>query len=367
MTNSRSFSASILGSACLVAALSTASQTDAAPSGSANSSRAELPQTASSDAPNTASAETKANKTHDADGGLVGEPALLRNFALYESGQYDACVVGLRDVLNSTRGAKLQRPELIDQAATYLGACLIASGQPEQADQVFIEAIRSNPQMRAPDNLVFPQTVVDRFLRVRERLLTDIRRDERNRVREAEHKAQQQDEQRKQAVRVTEQLRAIAAKETVIEKNRRWLATVPFGVGQFQNGDNAAGWLFLGLESALAGTCIAALVIDEHLANQALIPGVDRSELHGKRVDAHRVMVASSWGLAAVLLGGIVHAHWRFVPERRYNQKRALPFDLSGRLPEYQSRVRRNEPRSSASMTLSIFPSGPGIGIAGSW
>ena len=309
--------------------------------------------------------QSKAKKAPDSEGSLGPEAALSRNLALYEIGQYEACVLGLREILDATRGSKLQRPELIDQAETYLGACLIASGRSEEADQVFAEAIRNNPQMRAPDNLIFPQTVVDRFLRVREQLLNVIRRDERNRVQDAEQKAQQQDERRKKEVWVAQELRVLAARETVIEKNKRWMATVPFGIGQFQNSDNTAGWIFLGLESALIGTCVTALAIDEHLANQALVPGIDTAELRTKRDDAYRVIVASSWGFLGVMAGGIAHAHWRFVAERRYTRKRKLPSELDAPELGNQGRSNRSEGQSTTSFSLTGITWGQGIGIVG--
>ena len=177
---------------------------------------------------NSQSSTLKGDAAPGSDMGLGGEAALSRNLALYESGQYEACVQGLKQLLEVSNGQKPLRADQLDQAEIYLGACLIASGRADEAERVYADAIRNNPQMRAPDNLVFPQTVVDRFLRVREQLLTDIRREERNRVQDAEQRAQRQDAKRKQELARIEQLRALASSESVVEKNKRWLAYVPF-------------------------------------------------------------------------------------------------------------------------------------------
>jgi len=302
----------------------------------------------------------------EGDGGLGAEAALSRDMALYESGQYEECVTTLTQLLRAETATKLQRLEQGDQAKIYLGACLIARGRLDDADQVFKEAIRNNPQMRAPDNLVFPQTVVDRFLRVREQLLTDIRREERNRVQAAEQRAQEQDERRKQELHTFEQLKALARQEAVVEKNRRWLATVPFGVGQFQNGDAALGWVFLAGETALMGTCITAVIIDQHLANRVLEPGIDRTELNARRTDAHRVIVASSWGFLGVALGGIIHAHWRFVPERRTLRTRTLPLDLESAAPNAAGLPKGDERRAPPQASVSVML-GPAFGLAGTF
>lgn len=260
---------------------------------------------------------------------LGSEAMLSRNISLYESGRYDECVRALRATLAASALKKTLRPEAVDQAQTYLAACLIANGKLEEADSVFAEAIRNNPQLRVPDSLIFPQSVSDRFLRVRERMLTNIRQEEQKRMHDAERRVQQQDEKKKREADVIQKLRALAAQETIIEKNQRWLATLPFGVGQFQNHDYAAGGVFLGIEAVLLGTAITAMVIDERLANKAQVPGVDVKELSQKRQDAFRVLVASTWGFGVVAVAGITHAHLRFVPERQSVRKRALPPELA--------------------------------------
>ncbi len=183
--------------------------------------------------------------------------------------------------------------------------------------------------MRAPDSLVFPQPVVDRFLRVRESLLTAIRESEDRKVREAARRVQQQDAQKKRDAELLHRLRALAVQETVVEKNRRWLASVPFGVGQFQNRDNAAGWVFFSLEAGLLGTALTALAIDQSLANKSQVVGVNKQELSGKRQDAYGVLVASTWGCGVIAVAGIVHAHLRFVPERTTVRSRPLPPGLA--------------------------------------
>ncbi len=314
------------------------------------------------------SAPTVADATAQSPGkaeNLGSEAALSRNLALYESGQYQNCARGLEDWLRSVSDASPAALEQVDQAKIYLGACLIASGQVEKADQVFGDAIRGNPQMRAPDSLVFPQTVVDRFLRVREQLLSDIRRDERSRVQDAENHAKEQDAKRKRELLGREKLKLLATEETIVEKNRRWLASVPFGVGQFQNGDNAAGWAFLVTEVALAGTCITALVIDEKLANRAREPGIDLTDLRAKRLDTYRVIVGTSWGFLGVAAGGILHANWRFVPERRTTRRRPLPPDLAQSAGESQRGLRpERSPAKGPEVGVVI---GPFVGITGTF
>ncbi len=126
---------------------------------------------------------------------------------------------------------------MVESARIYHAACLIGSGQNQLADEPLRAAIRQNPQMKPPDSLVFPPQVIDRFLRVRETMFDVIRKAEDERVKQAQEQARQQEERaRANALRVAG-LERLAQQETVITPQTRWLALVPFGVGQFQNGE----------------------------------------------------------------------------------------------------------------------------------
>jgi len=322
---------------------------------------------ATSSEPQAPGASTADPQPSSVPSAISSEAALSRGMALYESGQYEECASTLTQWLKAKDAAGPAQLEQVDQAKIYLGACLIASAHVQQADRVFGDALRGNPQMRAPDSLTFPQTVVDRFLRVREQFLTDIRRDEQSRIRDAEQHAKEQDAKTKREIDVREQLRAMARQETIVERNRRWLATVPFGVGQFQNGDTAAGWAFLTAEVVLAGTCITAVVLDEHLANKSREPGINPAELRAKRLEAYRIILLSSWGFLGVAVGGIVHAHWRFVPERRTIRMRPLPADLdTPAQSEAKETTRQGRATSNRAFSVGITI-GPTLGIAGSF
>ena len=65
-----------------------------------------------------------------------------------------------------------------------------------------------------------------------------------------EEKAKAEAERQKAALRLA-MLEKLASEETVTSGSSRWLALVPFGVGQFQNGQTALGWTFLATESLL--------------------------------------------------------------------------------------------------------------------
>ncbi|HEY5961385.1 MAG TPA: hypothetical protein VIV60_32730, partial [Polyangiaceae bacterium] len=163
------------------------------------------------------------------------EGELARATSLYDSGQYAACVDAFDRLLNPDEAHRLRAIARIETARIYHGACLIGVGRTTDAERVFRESILENPQMKAPDGLVFPDAVVDLFLRVRESMLDEIRRAEQKRLVDAENTATREQSLREQERHRVEQLVAIAEVETIVERRHRWVASIPFGAGQFQN------------------------------------------------------------------------------------------------------------------------------------
>ncbi len=115
--------------------------------------------------------------------------------------------------------------------------------------------------MKAPDSLIFPRPVIERFFRVRRSLEEKIRADEEKRLKAATaHAEAVRLEEVRQRERLV-QLEKLASREVVVEKHERWIAAVPFGVGQFQNRDNSLGWFFFGSELLTAGAALASFSI----------------------------------------------------------------------------------------------------------
>jgi hypothetical protein len=125
----------------------------------------------------------------------------------------------------------------------------------------------------------------------------------------------------------------------VVTKNRRWIAVVPFGAGQFQNGNHALGWIFFGTEAAVGITAMTSLAVYSHLQAEvdrivarrlAVDPGVS------KRLDDwHLALTLSSYAFVGATALGILQAQLAFVPEVRVVRERKLPV-----LPESGVKVR---------------------------
>src|SRR5262245_13328700 len=177
---------------------------------------------------------------------LSDDAELARVVSLVEAAKYDQCVAELDRLLDPKGKRPLKDPQIVETARLYHATCYIGLGKPELADEPLRQAIRNNPQMRTPDSLLFPQRVIDRFISVKDSMVDEIRAKESAAIEDARRQAEESLRIANERWAYMLQLERLAREEVVVVKNRRWIAAVPFGVGQFQNGDTALGWVFFG-------------------------------------------------------------------------------------------------------------------------
>ncbi|HET7543487.1 MAG TPA: hypothetical protein VFK05_26620 [Polyangiaceae bacterium] len=265
---------------------------------------------------------------------------LARVVSLYEAGKYGECADSLHLLLASDSAHPFRDPAVIESARLYHAACLIGSGQPQAADEPLRAAIRQNPQMKPPDSLVFPPPVIDRFLRVRETMFDVIRKAEDERVKRAQEQAARQEARAKRERERVAGLERLAQEETQITPHSRWLALVPFGVGQFQNEDKPLGYVFLTSEVLLAATTLTALGVETHLVLATSELDKPDPSNNTRNQNWKTALEYSSYAWLGVSLIGIIEAQISFVPEQRTIRKRPLPPELR---PETSSlRLRPN-------------------------
>jgi hypothetical protein len=253
------------------------------------------------------------------------DAAVARATAFYEAGEYEGCANAFGALLDdATQSASLSR-RAIEQARVYRAACLIAQGRIDLADDEFRVAVRENPQMAVPNVIVFPPAVIERFVVVRTGMLEEIRRAEAERARVASEAALAA-ERRAAAERArVAELERLAGQETLIVRNSRWLASVPFGVGQLQNRQVVLGSIFLVTETLLLATTITAVTIELSLHSQAnggrslssdpAKAQAEKDALNQSLRTANTVALASTGALLGVAILGIVEANLSFTPE----------------------------------------------------
>jgi hypothetical protein len=248
--------------------------------------------------------------------------------AAYASRNYDDADTRLRALLDPKTGT-LREPQLVADARMYWGAVMIAKKRNDEAAALFEKLLLDRPEYE-PDPLSFPQEVLNFFIDTRSKIRSKLAAEQQRRIQEELAKKKKDQEEKDRQIRRLAMLEALAGQETVTQKNSRLAALVPFGYGQFQNGQKELGWTFLVSESVLG---IASLAIVPFYV-QALYDMRDaqanrRTDLaegyldRAKSLRTANLILFGSFILTAVT--GIVQAQVGFVPERSETRKRTIP------------------------------------------
>ena len=166
----------------------------------------------------------------------------------FQRAEYARAIEFLRPLLYPE--VRLESEGEMVQAHRMLGVAHLFQREPELAAEEFRKLLQLRPDFRM-DALIDPPRVVDFFNGVLEQQEAELK--------ELETK-------RKEAA-AREGKRASGdpcPEPTVIDRrtvrNSRMVSFLPFGAGQFQNGQPKKGWGFFGAEAALGGISLAAFV-----------------------------------------------------------------------------------------------------------
>jgi hypothetical protein len=252
---------------------------------------------------------------------------LEKAHSAYVAHKYDEAETRLRALLDAKTGP-LKDADNVADARMYLGAVLVAESKKDDASRVFEQLILERPDYE-PDPLRVSLESIDVFLDARSRLRDKLAAIQAERVRKAQdQQAKLEAERQKAAVRLA-MLEKLASEEVVIERNSRWKALVPFGVGQFQNGQDALGGVFLTAELAFAlGSFVGAglTLYDAGQANEASKrrdASAPAYQQHAQLASLVGNLFAAGFFLSAAV--GVAHAELTFVPQHTDVRKRALP------------------------------------------
>jgi hypothetical protein len=245
----------------------------------------------------------------------------------YVAHQYDEAELRLRALLDAKTGT-LVDPDKVADARMYLAATLLAEKKSDEANAMLEQLLIDRPDYQ-PDPLRVSLEAVDALTDARTRIRDKLMALQAEKVRKAqEEKAKIEAERVKQQIRLA-QLEELAQTEIVVHTNSRLLAMIPFGAGQFQNGQTGLGWTFLLSEGALAiGSGIAAGFWYYYVQQEQTGLSHNNGTAEGYR------NLAAGWslggdiafgGFALLAAIGVVHAQLTFVPEHVETRKRPLP------------------------------------------
>lgn len=245
--------------------------------------------------------------------------------ALYVKRNYAGAASALKALVGSDPPRVSERL-LILESRKYLAASLLFLGQREEARTQFRLLLAMEP-FYTIDPLAFPTEVVTLFEKVKadlEAQLAEVRMEQERQRAELQRLAQERADQEHQTL---EQLYQLAQQSQVVQTNSRWIATIPFGVGQFQNGHKSFGMALAVLEGLAVAGSIATYIGHQQVADDR--PPLDKVDAKQKEEAIWRHANNAVFGVfAGLALIGIIDAHVRFVPGRTLERKRPLSPEL---------------------------------------
>lgn len=245
--------------------------------------------------------------------------------AAYERGAYGTARELFLELVGD-EPPRLSNQSLILESLKYLAASELFKGDAEEAARQF-RRLLSRESDYVLDPLAFPEEVQRVFARVKAELKVEAQ----TRI-DAEAKAEAEAAARKRARDAAEEERLqrlldLAKIERVEVRNSRWIALLPFGAGQFQNGDRGLGVLLAVSQVLLAGASVTTYALHEGLRDERPIPE-QRSDAQFAERAYRYTNQASIVALVAVAVAGIIDAQIRFHEAHVTERKRSLPPEL---------------------------------------
>jgi hypothetical protein len=232
------------------------------------------------------------------------DEALEQGKLAYQRHDYREVEDTLRPLLYPT--VELPNEDKIVEARRLLALSYFFQKKMPEARQEVISILSVRPGFEL-DPIVEPLVAV--------RFFENIRKEQDERLQEIRRRRRIEDEvRRREEERRREEARRKAERVFVEKKvrvNSRLVATLPFGIGQFQNGNRR-----LGIALAVTETTLAALSLASFITLEARYPTNEVPVAEANLLGFLRGMQygggAAFWALA---LAGIIEAHARFVPE----------------------------------------------------
>lgn len=241
----------------------------------------------------------------------------------YEALDYDLAA-DLFQQLVGTDPPVLQDPALVAESRKYLAASYLFLGRLNQAERELEQLLRADPAY-VLDPLAFPDELQRMFGRVKARLSQE---------REAAAKVHADTARKDEVVKAEERRRAqirqlveLASTERVLRVQSRWVAMVPFGVGQFQNDDNGLGVGLAVSQGLLLSVGVASFLLHESLRGQQPV-AADRSDAELAETAFRYTNQISMILFGVVAISGVIEAQVEFDETHSIERRRELPAGL---------------------------------------
>ncbi|MCB9707637.1 MAG: hypothetical protein H6714_02445 [Myxococcales bacterium] len=240
------------------------------------------------------------------------------------------------DVLVGDEPARMQNKPLRLESRKYLGASYLFIKQKKNAIDQFRRLLNEDPDYQL-DPLAFPAQVLEIFEQVKKDVQRRVKMEadkKQNHVLETHEKEILDRMERGNRLQA---LIDLAETERVTQRNSRWIAMLPFGAGQLQNGHEDLGMALAIIQGVLAAMSLTSFLVYQTIDVPARLIGQSDSgdfQAASRAETAWYVTNVASTGLfAAVAAIGIIDAQARFRPQITRIRHRPLPGDVREDLP----------------------------------
>ncbi len=164
----------------------------------------------------------------------------------------------------STEDEELKALRLLGLAHWFLG-------ETEEATKAFTNLLNRQPDFKL-DPVVVPAGAVSFFNQIKARLREKLQEIARLKQEEEERRKRQQEEAERKRLEELRRNAPVLHETTTIHKNYMLFNFLPFGVGQFQNRQDAKGWLFVGLQTLAATVSVSAYTYLKYKYPKGTVP-----------------------------------------------------------------------------------------------
>jgi tetratricopeptide (TPR) repeat protein len=232
-----------------------------------------------------------------------GQSGLKNARNAYAFGDYPAVIASLTPIIEPD----ILLPNAEDQAAAYemLGLAHFFLEELAQSRLFFERLIRLRPG-HVLDPVRIPPPAITQFDLIKSELEPELERTQA--ALRAQQAAEAERRRRANLVRIERDVRV----------NSRLVASLPFGAGQFQNGDQLLGGLLLGSQLLTAVASAACYIGVERLRG---VDGKFRPDDAERAQSLQTVQIATGTTALALMLAGAAHALITFEPVRVLDER----------------------------------------------
>jgi tetratricopeptide (TPR) repeat protein len=230
-------------------------------------------------------------------------------FALnaYDSGDYETAIKRFNKLLEQ----EITNKALLVEVLKYLAASHMFTGNVDEARKRFKELILKDPDYEL-DPVLFPTEVLDEYWRVKQEMIDELKKIEESKKLKQQELLEKKKKLKESWVTLVKMANHPPYIRQKVKTSNLFFSFVPFGVGQFQNGQNLKGYLFLSGEAALLIATVTTYWLSVYYYNQYLSVWPPVDDLGEEKPERARFLALSNGlGIANkvtfwLLIGGIV-------------------------------------------------------------